>query len=101
MLFVIFMLVKKGAARPLDSLISDYKVDVTPRPFLCLHKEKGKEMHSLMRREGLCETRKASFKGCSACRHFSKKDCACERRSPWGTLIKNVGVTWKGVEFLG
>ena len=32
---------------------------VTPRPFLCLHKEKGKEMHSLNRREGL---RRASDK---------------------------------------
>ena len=26
---------------------------VTPRPFLCLHKEKGKEMHLLMRRRRL------------------------------------------------
>ena len=67
MLFVIFMLVKKGAARPLDSLISDYKVDVTPRPFLCLHKEKGKEMHSLMRREWLCETRKRVSRGVYGC----------------------------------
>ena len=57
-------------------------------------------MHSLTRREWLCETRKASFKGCSACRNFSKKDLACEDDSPWGTLIKNVGVTWKVVEFL-
>ena len=57
-------------------------------------------MHLLMRRRRLCETRKASFKGCSACHHFSKKDCACERRSPCTTLIKNVGVTWKVVEFL-
>ena len=66
-----------------------------------MHKEKGKEMHSLMRREGLGKTRFASFKGCSACRHFSKKDFACEDYSPCATLIKNVGVTWKGVEFLG
>ena len=83
----------EGAPRPLDSLVSDYNGAITPRPFLCVHKEKGKEMHLLMRRRRLCETRTASFKGCSACRHFSKKDCACERRSPWGTLIKNVGVT--------
>ena len=96
----VFMLVYKGATRPLDFVLLDYNGAITPRPFLCVHKEKGKEMHLLMRRRRLCETRKASFKGCSACRHFSKKDCACERRSPWGTLIKNVGVTWKWVEFL-
>ena len=97
----VFVLVYKGATRPLDSAVSDYKVAATPRPFLCLHKEKGKEMHSLTRREWLCETRTASFKGCSACHHFSKKDCACDDFSPCTTLIKNVGVTWKVVEFLG
>ena len=53
----------EGATRPLDSLGLDYKVAATPRPFLCLHKEKGKEMHSLMRRERLCETRKRVSRG--------------------------------------
>ena len=53
----------EGAPRPLDNVVSDYKVAATPRPFLCLHKEKGKEMHSLMRREGLCETRKRVSRG--------------------------------------
>ena len=60
----VFMLVERGLLAPLISLVVIIAFVATPRPFLCLHKEKGKEMHSLMRRERLCETRKASFKGC-------------------------------------
>ena len=48
-------------------------------------------MHSLTRREGLCETRFASFKGCSACRNFSKKDFACEDGSPSCGFFQVVG----------
>ena len=59
----VFMLVYKGATRPLDFVLLDYNGAITPRPFLCLHKEKGKEMHSLTRREWLCETRKRVSRG--------------------------------------
>ena len=49
----VFMLVYKGATRPLDFVLLDYNGAITPRPFLCVHKEKGQEMHSLNCREGL------------------------------------------------
>ena len=58
----VFMLVYKGAPRPLDFVLLDYNGAITPRPFLCLHKEKGKEMHLLMRRRGLKRLACASLK---------------------------------------
>ena len=60
----VFLLVRRGLLAPLIVLVLIIVLAVTPRPFLCVHKEKGKEMHLLNRRRGLCETRKASFKGC-------------------------------------
>ena len=56
--FFVFMLVERGLLAPLIVLVLIIVLAVTPRPFLCVHKEKGKEMHRLNRRRRLCETRK-------------------------------------------
>ena len=62
-LFMVCRLVERGLLAPLISLVVIIALVTTPRPFLCVHKEKGKEMHLLKRRRGLCETRKRVSRG--------------------------------------
>ena len=80
MFVLIYLLVLRGLLAPLIGSVVIISLAVTPRPFLCLHKEKGKEMHLLRRRTSniVFNPACAGFHNSrgGACPHLVKKDNA-------------------------